>query len=164
MTDAVLTKAEAHRLSIMAHDGLARALLPAHLPADGDTVFAAATGKVPLTQPAAFMELCHLATMVMARAVARGRVRGNRPCPVTGAQKAWRGPVRMRGREPPHLAAATFSPGAAKGSKRRPASTHGKASAYTSSANHPSRRTSHFSTSRTASMTTPTATVTIANP
>ncbi|MBB4104212.1 P1 family peptidase [Allorhizobium borbori] len=89
VTDAVLTKAEAHRLSIMAHDGLARALLPAHLPADGDTIFAAATGKVPLAQPAAFMELCHLATMVMARAVARGVFEAT-ALPVAGAQKAWR--------------------------------------------------------------------------
>ncbi len=44
VTDAALTKAEAHRLSIGAHDGFARALLPAHLPLDGDTVFAASTG------------------------------------------------------------------------------------------------------------------------
>lgn len=89
VTDAVLTKAEAHRLSIMAHDGLARALLPAHLPADGDTVFAAATGMKPLTHPAAFMELCHLATIVMARAVARG-VFEAAALPHSGAQKAWR--------------------------------------------------------------------------
>ena len=72
VTDATLTKAEAHRLSIMAHDGFARALLPGHLPADGDTVFAAATGRKPATDFAGFMELCHLATQVSARAVARG--------------------------------------------------------------------------------------------
>jgi L-aminopeptidase/D-esterase-like protein len=47
VTDAILTKAETHRLAIMAHDGFARALLPAHLPLDGDTVFAAATGRTP---------------------------------------------------------------------------------------------------------------------
>ena len=72
VTDATLTKAEAHRLSIMAHDGFARALLPGHLPADGDTVFAAATSRKPATDFAGFMELCHLATQVSARAVARG--------------------------------------------------------------------------------------------
>lgn len=72
VTDATLTKAQAHRLSIMAHDGFARALLPGHLPADGDTVFAAATGRKPAADLASFMELCHLATLVSARAVARG--------------------------------------------------------------------------------------------
>src|SRR5690606_8479754 len=72
VTDAVLTKTQAHRLSIMAHDGLARAVLPAHLPLDGDTMFSAATGAKPVTDMAALMEVFHLATLVTARAVARG--------------------------------------------------------------------------------------------
>ena len=71
-TDATLSKAQAHRMSILAHDGLARAILPAHLPADGDTIFSAATGEKRLEGPGDYMELCHLATLVMARAVARG--------------------------------------------------------------------------------------------
>ena len=33
VTDAILTKAQAHRLAVLGHDGLARAILPAHLPA-----------------------------------------------------------------------------------------------------------------------------------
>jgi L-aminopeptidase/D-esterase-like protein len=89
ITDARLTKAEAHRLSIMAHDGFARALLPAHLPADGDTVFAAATGSKALAGAGEFFELCHLATIVMARAIGRG-VYEAAALPVDGAQKAWR--------------------------------------------------------------------------
>lgn len=89
VTDAVLTKAQAHRLSIMAHDGLARAVLPAHLPADGDTIFAAATRARPLTDLASFMELCHLATIVMARAIARGVYEAT-ALPVENAQPAWR--------------------------------------------------------------------------
>ncbi len=44
-TDAVLSKAQAHRLAVMAHDGIARAVLPAHAPLDGDTVFCASTGR-----------------------------------------------------------------------------------------------------------------------
>jgi L-aminopeptidase/D-esterase-like protein len=44
-TNARLTKAEATKVAQMAHDGLARALWPAHLPSDGDTVFALATGE-----------------------------------------------------------------------------------------------------------------------
>lgn len=43
-TDAVLTKAEASKVAQMAHDGLARTIRPVHTMADGDTVFALATG------------------------------------------------------------------------------------------------------------------------
>ena len=89
VTDAVLTKAQAHRLSIMAHDGLARAVLPAHLPGDGDTIFSAGTGIKPLQDPAAFAELCHLATVVTARAIARGVYEAT-ALPVADAQAAWR--------------------------------------------------------------------------
>lgn len=89
VTDALLTKAQAHRLSIMAHDGLARAALPAHLPGDGDTIFSAATGAKPLGDMAAFAELCHLATLVTARAIARG-VYEAASLPVQNAQPAWR--------------------------------------------------------------------------
>jgi L-aminopeptidase/D-esterase-like protein len=89
VTDARITKAQAHRLSIMAQDGLARAVLPAHLPADGDTVFAAATGKTALDDPMDFMELCHLATLTFARAVARGIYEAT-ALPVAGAQTSWR--------------------------------------------------------------------------
>lgn len=43
-TDAVLTKAQANKLATMAHDGLARSISPVHTMADGDTLFALATG------------------------------------------------------------------------------------------------------------------------
>jgi L-aminopeptidase/D-esterase-like protein len=89
VTDAALTKAQAHRLSIMAHDGLARAVLPAHLPGDGDTIFSAATSMKPLGDMAAFAELCHLATLVTARAIARGVYEAT-ALPVPDAQPAWR--------------------------------------------------------------------------
>lgn len=42
------TKAEATKVAQMAHDGLARAIRPAHMPMDGDTVFALGTGGKPL--------------------------------------------------------------------------------------------------------------------
>jgi L-aminopeptidase/D-esterase len=89
VTDAALTKAQAHRLSIMAHDGLARAVLPAHLPGDGDTIFSASTGVRPLADMAEFAELCHLATLVTARAVGRGVFEAT-ALPVPNAQPAWR--------------------------------------------------------------------------
>jgi L-aminopeptidase/D-esterase-like protein len=44
-TNARLTKVQASRVALMADDGLARAINPAHTPADGDTVFALATGR-----------------------------------------------------------------------------------------------------------------------
>ena len=50
-TNAGLTAAHARRVAIMAHDGIARAIRPAHSPFDGDTVFALATGRVALSGP-----------------------------------------------------------------------------------------------------------------
>ena len=47
-TNAVLDKAECKRTAAAAHAGLARALNPSHTLADGDTVFALATGAVML--------------------------------------------------------------------------------------------------------------------
>ncbi|MFR5869969.1 MAG: P1 family peptidase [Acutalibacteraceae bacterium] len=45
-TDAVLTKTQAHRLAMLAHDGYAMAIRPVHTMHDGDTAFALATGHV----------------------------------------------------------------------------------------------------------------------
>ncbi len=72
VTDAALSKAQAKRLAIMANDGLARAIFPAHAPSDGDTVFAAATGAVNLADEMHLTLIGHLATQVFARAIARG--------------------------------------------------------------------------------------------
>jgi D-aminopeptidase len=72
-TDATLTKPQAKRLAVMAHDGLARAIYPSHTPMDGDIVFAASTGKRPLADPIyALAELGALAANVLARSIARG--------------------------------------------------------------------------------------------
>lgn len=43
-TNAELTKEDANKVAQMAHDGLARAVRPAHTMLDGDTIFALATG------------------------------------------------------------------------------------------------------------------------
>ncbi len=48
-TDAILTKAQAHRLAQVAHDGLARTINPVHTMSDGDTLFAMGTGKAGKT-------------------------------------------------------------------------------------------------------------------
>lgn len=73
VTDAALTKPQAKRLAIMAQDGLARAIRPAHAPMDGDTIFAAATGAKPLGDPMLNLtELGMLAGDCVASAIARG--------------------------------------------------------------------------------------------
>ena len=88
-TDAVLTKSQVKRLAIMANDGLARAILPAHAPSDGDTVFGAATGAKPLAEERDLTLIGHTATQVMARAIARG-VYAATALPYAGALGAWR--------------------------------------------------------------------------
>jgi putative pantetheine hydrolase len=47
VTDADLTREQAHRVAAVAHDGVARAVRPAHTRYDGDTLFCLATGAVP---------------------------------------------------------------------------------------------------------------------
>jgi L-aminopeptidase/D-esterase-like protein len=72
-TDAVLTKAQAKRLAMAAHDGFARAVWPAHTPVDGDLVFALATGRSGVTPQADMaIDLYAAAGATMARAIARG--------------------------------------------------------------------------------------------
>jgi L-aminopeptidase/D-esterase-like protein len=43
-TNAQLTKEEVNKVAQMAHDGIARAIRPAHTMLDGDTLFALSTG------------------------------------------------------------------------------------------------------------------------
>jgi L-aminopeptidase/D-esterase-like protein len=66
-TNAILTKAEATKVAQMAHDGLARAIAPVHTPADGDTLFALATGS----HRGDLLTIGALAADVMAEAVVR---------------------------------------------------------------------------------------------
>jgi L-aminopeptidase/D-esterase-like protein len=53
-TDALLTKAQAQKTAQMAHDGLARAIRPAHTMFDGDTIFCLALGNCPLPDTEGF--------------------------------------------------------------------------------------------------------------
>ena len=55
-------------MATAAHDGLARAIVPAHSPHDGDLVFAVSTGA---RSAADAFALSHAAACVLARAVAR---------------------------------------------------------------------------------------------
>ncbi|MDB6181207.1 P1 family peptidase [Paracoccus fistulariae] len=71
-TDAALDKAALQRLATVAHDGLARSLVPSHTLLDGDLVFAAASGARALADPLADnFALGHAAACTLARAVAR---------------------------------------------------------------------------------------------
>ena len=66
-TDAVLTKTQCSKLATMAHNGLARCIDPVHTMADGDTLFALATGRSG--RPGEMTVLGALAATVMSRAV-----------------------------------------------------------------------------------------------
>lgn len=91
-TDAVLTKSQAKRLAIMADDGLARAIRPAHAPMDGDTVFATATLRKPLPpgmEGSALTEIGMAAGDCLARAIARGVYEAT-ALPFQGALPSWR--------------------------------------------------------------------------
>jgi L-aminopeptidase/D-esterase-like protein len=66
VTDAVCTKEQANRLATVGHDGIARAVRPAHTMYDGDTLFALATGA----RTAAYHAIEAVATEVVARAIA----------------------------------------------------------------------------------------------
>jgi len=46
LTDAKLSKVDAHRMAIRGHDGMARAVRPVHTSHDGDIVFTLASGNV----------------------------------------------------------------------------------------------------------------------
>ncbi|MDT8345929.1 MAG: P1 family peptidase, partial [Thermohalobaculum sp.] len=80
-TDARLTRAEATRLAVAAHDGLARAIVPSHTPYDGDLVFAVSTGARALPDPPRdVLRLGHAAAACLSRAIARA-IHAARPAP-----------------------------------------------------------------------------------
>jgi L-aminopeptidase/D-esterase-like protein len=75
-TSAELTTAECKRVAMMAHDGLARAIRPAHTPFDGDVVFALSSGAVGIgdgqDRAVRLARIGSAAADCLARAVARG--------------------------------------------------------------------------------------------
>ena len=88
-TDAILTKAQAKRLAVMAQSGLSRAIYPVHTPLDGDVVFAASTGRRPLAEAhLGLTGLGAVAANVVARAIARG-VFAATALPLPGAMRSW---------------------------------------------------------------------------
>jgi L-aminopeptidase/D-esterase-like protein len=78
---ADLTNVECKRVAMMAHDGIARAVRPAHTPFDGDTIFALASGALELDR--SLQRAAHIgrigsaAADCLARAIARAVHLGN---------------------------------------------------------------------------------------
>lgn len=79
-TDAILTKSMARKVAQMAHDGMARAIRPAHTMFDGDTIFCMATGRIELPETPGFFsasqaqsisDIGHAAADCMVRAIIR---------------------------------------------------------------------------------------------
>lgn len=68
---APLTRAQAQRVAMMAHDGLARCIRPIHTPFDGDTLFALSTGPASGVDPVTLTLLGTLAADAVTRAVRR---------------------------------------------------------------------------------------------
>ena len=71
-TNAKLSQKQLKRLAIMAQDGIAMAVQPAHTPLDGDTLFALSTGDVPCDTPVQLAEIGAAAARCVARALSRG--------------------------------------------------------------------------------------------
>jgi D-aminopeptidase len=89
-TDAILTKAQANRLAVMAQSGMSRAIYPVHSPLDGDVIFAASTGRWPLADPTVGLtNLGTAAANVVARAIARGVYEAT-ALPSPGALASWK--------------------------------------------------------------------------
>ncbi len=70
-TNGALTKEQANRLATVCHDGVARAVRPAHTPSDGDVIFTLATGEHVL-DGSDYRALEALATRAVERAIVRG--------------------------------------------------------------------------------------------
>jgi L-aminopeptidase/D-esterase-like protein len=70
-TDAPLTRAQARRIAMMAHDGLARAIRPIHTPFDGDSLFVMSTATQGTSDTVAIAEIGTIAADLVARAVRR---------------------------------------------------------------------------------------------
>jgi L-aminopeptidase/D-esterase-like protein len=87
-TNAILAKAELHRVAVQAHDGMARAIYPVHTSFDGDTVFALSVPGVPAAMDlVAFLAEEALAAAIRAGVRAAGPVAG-----IPAASELGRGP------------------------------------------------------------------------
>ncbi|GAB2925112.1 P1 family peptidase [Rhodococcus aerolatus] len=94
-TDAALSKPQCRRLAVTGHDGLARAVRPAHSMLDGDTLFALATGDGAGVPVAVLDAVAEAGAACVARAIGAAVLAAT----TTAGVPAWRDMV-------PSLAAA----------------------------------------------------------
>ncbi len=94
-TNAALTKTQVNRIATVAHDGFARAIWPVHTRADGDVIFALATGEqsVEADEYPAIEAMCAL---VIERAVLAG-VRAATGLAGVPSAAEWAASTRRRG-------------------------------------------------------------------
>lgn len=93
-TNARLTKVEVARVALMADDGLARAVVPAHMIGDGDTVFALATGR--WTGEADASVVGALAAEALSEAIVRAAARATSAGGLPAARDLGTVPARLR--------------------------------------------------------------------
>ena len=74
-TNAAFNKTQMTKIAQMAHDGIARAINPAHMPYDGDTLFALCTGTSPA--PANHGIIGALAAEAVSEAIVRAVIKAN---------------------------------------------------------------------------------------
>ena len=93
-TNARLSKADVNRVALMADDGLARAIVPAHTAGDGDTVFALATGS--LAGSADVTTVGALAADVLSEAIVRAVSKAQTLAGIPSARDLGTVPARLR--------------------------------------------------------------------
>ncbi|NKX06489.1 hypothetical protein GS944_02755 [Rhodococcus hoagii] len=103
-TDAKLSKASCRRVAVAGHDGMARAIRPAHSPLDGDTIFASppepTRRRCPTVSPRRSRANCRSSTRCAPprRSASNGRssMRSSRPPPLPDPRLPGRVPVGVR--------------------------------------------------------------------
>jgi L-aminopeptidase/D-esterase-like protein len=93
-TNARMSKAEIHRVAMMADDGFAKAITPSHTAGDGDTVYALATG--PWDGEANPTLVGALAAEAMAEAIVRAAVKAETSNGVPAARDLGSVPARFK--------------------------------------------------------------------
>src|SRR5262245_9287240 len=93
-TNAKMSKAEIHRVAMMADDGFAKAITPSHTVGDGDTVFALATGRWDGEANPTIVGA--LAAEAMAEAIVRAAVKAESSNGVPAAREIGSVPARYK--------------------------------------------------------------------
>ncbi|MGD8150790.1 P1 family peptidase [Ornithinimicrobium sp. Y1694] len=89
-TDLTLTESQAQRLAMSGHDGMARAIAPAHTMFDGDTLFGLATCARAAPDPLAFHHALHASAEVVTRALVRATLAADTVTTSAGTWRAYR--------------------------------------------------------------------------